>query len=131
MSHTTQEQVHYRGRNGEALTLGEFARLYADREYRLVAKAEHLDAVVQTQWEGIDDGVQVGCVWHTGICWAGAWTTVWEGYWPTTEDEAKAKHEEIVTLLRETCPEQPAAGRRAEFQRRLRLVQSAVTPAST
>jgi hypothetical protein len=92
-------QVHHRGRDGELLSLTEWADRYEDPEYRVVAKSELLDVVVQTQWEGLDDGVNVGCMYATGVCRAGSWTTVWEGYWPCTEGEARAAHERAVAEL--------------------------------
>ncbi|MEU1552188.1 hypothetical protein ABZ517_05625 [Streptomyces scabiei] len=127
MSTPTTEEAGFRGREGELLTLGEWSRLFEDRDYRIVGRTEHLDAIVQTEWKGVADDVQVGVMYDTGIRWAAEWTTVWHSHWPCTEAEAKAKHTEIVALLRETCPEQPAAERRAEFQRRLHAVEKPST----
>jgi hypothetical protein len=118
------DQVTHRDREGNQITLGEWARLWEDSEYRKVARTEHLDAVVQTQWEGIDDGVQVATMYHTGIRWAGEWTTVWEGFHPCTEDDAKRMHREITCLLREMCPEPSDKWDRAEFRRRLKAAAS-------
>ncbi|WP_329271857.1 hypothetical protein [Streptomyces sp. NBC_01451] len=107
-------------REGKPISLGDWSRLWNDPDYRIVAKTPHLDAVVQTQWEGINDGVQVATMYHTGIGWAGTWTTVWEGYYPCTEADAKKAHRQIVKLLREMCPKPPAG---AEYARHARAIQ--------
>lgn len=120
----------YVDRDGEALTLIEWALKREDREYRIVARTEYLDAVVQTEWEGVADTVEVGTMYATGIKWAGEWTTVWHAHWPCTQAQAKARHEEIVTMLRETCPGQPTMIRQAEFWRHRRaLERELATPA--
>ncbi|MGW3153759.1 hypothetical protein [Streptomyces sp. NPDC001089] len=109
----------YVGRDGQALTLIEWAIRREDREYRIVARTEYLDCVVQAEWEGVADTVEVGFMYVIGIRWANEWTTVWHAHWPCTEAEAKAKHAEIVALLRETCPEPPTWQTRHEFNRRI------------
>lgn len=101
--------IRHRDKAGNALTLMEWTKLYEDSDYRTVAETSYLDALVRTMWEGIDDGVDVACQFHAGIKWAGTWTTVWEGYWPCTEDEARQKHREIVAMLRKLCPKPPQA----------------------
>jgi hypothetical protein len=113
-----QDVVHHRDREGKKLTLMEWSRLFEDREYRVVAETKHGDALVRTLWEGLDDGVEVACQYHTGIHWGGEWTTVWEGYWPCTDAQAKAKHQQVVALLRETTVEH-----RAQLQLRLRAIE--------
>ncbi|WP_328749357.1 MULTISPECIES: hypothetical protein [unclassified Streptomyces] len=112
------------GRDGQTLKTIEWACHREDREYRVVDRTEHLDTIVQTQWEGVADTVEIGFMYVTGIRWANEWTTVWHSHWPCTDAEAKAKHEEIVALLRETCPELPTWQTRPEFQRRLRRTGS-------
>ncbi|UXX93969.1 hypothetical protein N7U49_21405 [Streptomyces sp. AD2-2] len=113
-------ETAYVSRDGQALKAIEWACHREDPEYRVVAKTQHLDCVVQTQWEGNADTVEIGFMYVTGICWAGEWSTAWTYHWPCTDAEAKANHEEIVALLRETCPELPTWQTRTEFQRRLR-----------
>ncbi|MEW1922215.1 hypothetical protein [Streptomyces sp. NPDC088360] len=89
-------RVTHRDKDGRPLELLEWARLHEDLAYRLVAETQVGDALVRTQWEGIDDGVQVACMWHTGVRRDGRWTTIWEGYWPCTLDEAVAEHEQVA-----------------------------------
>ncbi|WP_369042276.1 hypothetical protein [Streptomyces sp. Midd1] len=99
-----QDAVNQRDREGNPLTLAQWSEHFADPDYRLVGETQHGDILVRTLWEGLDDGVQVACQYHTGINLAGAWTTVWNGYWPCTEAQAKASHEAAVAVVREACP---------------------------
>lgn len=117
-----QDAVHYRDRKGNPLTLMQWTQLYQDRDYRLVTDTKHGDLLVRTLWEGIDDGVEVACQYHTGIHWAGEWITVWEGYWPCTDKQAKARHNAIVALVRETFPDRTAE-HKAQLQLRTRAIQ--------
>lgn len=117
-------QTAYVGRDGQALKTIEWACLREDRDYSIIDRTEYLDTVVQTEWRGVADTHEVGFMYATGIKWAGEWTTVWHAHWPCTEAEAQAQHQEIVALLRETCPEPPTWHTRPEFQRRLRAVDT-------
>ncbi|MEV6309949.1 hypothetical protein AB0M10_15290 [Streptomyces sp. NPDC051840] len=95
------DQVHHRDKGGRPLALLEWADLFQNLDYRRVAETQVGGTLVRTVWEGIDDGVQVGCMWATGVGNAEALTTTWEGYWPCTQEEAKAAHEKVVATLRE------------------------------
>lgn len=51
-------------------------------------------------WEGLEDGVQVACMWATGVSRdATRWETVWEGYYPCTLAYALEVHERFVQAL--------------------------------
>ncbi|MET8342502.1 hypothetical protein [Streptomyces microflavus] len=100
-------QVIHRDKEGRPLDLMAWGRLHEDMEYRVVAEDEVAGALVRTVWEGIDDGVQVACMWANGISFDGkTFRTVWEGYWPCTQAEAEAAHRETVETL---IAKQPAS----------------------
>ncbi|MEU9050112.1 hypothetical protein AB0D37_06865 [Streptomyces sp. NPDC048384] len=102
------DPVTYRDKEGQLLTLGEWTRLYGNRDYRQHKDTQLPGTLVRTMWEGIDDGVNVACMWHTGVIdEAGRANTVWEGYWPCTQDEAEAAHEIAVAKV---CEQRQSAG---------------------
>lgn len=95
--------TYYRDKEGRALELMEWARLYEDDDYRLVADTQ-LDGgvIVRTMWEGLDAKVVgAGDMFHTGVCQNDCWETVWAGNHPCTVAEAKAAHELFVAKVRE------------------------------
>ncbi|MFD9815172.1 hypothetical protein [Streptomyces sp. NPDC059080] len=105
MSKSTDGQISHRDKEGRPLDLMAWTRLHKDLEYRVIAEDEVAGHLVRTVWEGIDDGVQVACMWANGISSDGkTFRTVWEGYWPCTQDEAKAAHRETVATLRAKRP---------------------------
>lgn len=111
------------GRDGQKLEIGKWYTLRENHDYRIVARTPHLDAVVQTEWEGVADTVEVSFMYHTGIKWAGEWFTVWHAHWPCTEAEAKKAHRAVVKLLTETCPKPPAGH---EYRLQVRAIEQRV-----
>lgn len=101
-------RIHHRDKEGQLLELLAWAELYDDLDYRLVAETQLDDVLVRTMWEGLDDGVQVASMWHTGIRRNERWETVWKGFWPCTQIEAEAAHELVVARLREQPPAGPS-----------------------
>ncbi|MFH9731829.1 hypothetical protein [Streptomyces sp. NPDC017260] len=101
MPEPAASRISHRDKQGQPLELMEWARLYEDIDYRLVAEAEVDDVLVRTMWEGIDAGVVgAGDMFHTGVRRAGCWETVWEGHYPCTVIEAEAAHELVVAAER-------------------------------
>jgi hypothetical protein len=107
MHEPSTDGIRHRDKEGRPLELLEWARLYEDFEYRNVADTQLGDVLVRTMWEGLDDGVRVACMFHTGVRRNGAWQMVWEGFWPCTAIEAEAAHELVVADI---CYKLPAAG---------------------
>ena len=107
MSEPAQGRISHRDKEGQPLELLEWARLYEDFEYRLVAETQLDDVLVRTLWEGIDAGVVgAGDMFHTGYQTgeAGKWQDAWAGHHPCTVIEAEAAHELVVAKLREQQP---------------------------
>lgn len=94
----------YYDRQGRPLDLGSWSQLLTDEDYKIVARSVVNGYAVSTVWLGLDHQFGQGSplIFETmvfatealedaGIC---------ERY--STEDEARAGHDEIVTLLRGT-----------------------------
>ncbi|MFV0135539.1 hypothetical protein ACLGIH_20345 [Streptomyces sp. HMX87] len=102
MSEPAEARVARRDKDGRPLDLMEWARLYEDDDYRLVAETQVDDVLVRTLWEGHD--VQVTCagdMFHTGVRRGDRWTDEWVGHHPCTLIEAEAAHEIVVAKIRE------------------------------
>ncbi|MFC4498484.1 MULTISPECIES: hypothetical protein [Streptomyces] len=98
-------RISHRDKEGQPLELLEWAALYEDHAYRLVAETEFDDVLVRTMWEGIDAGVVgAGDMFHTGVRRAGRWSDAWAGHHPCTLIEAEAAHELVVAKVREQPP---------------------------
>ncbi|MGW1261236.1 hypothetical protein ACWD7Y_04645 [Streptomyces drozdowiczii] len=111
MSEPAAGRISHRDKDGNPLELLEWARLHEDMSYRLVAEDEVAGQRVRTVWEGIDDGVQVACMWANGVSSDGeTYRTVWEGFWPCTQDEALAAHQETLATLRAKEPKSAERG---------------------
>lgn len=102
MSEPAEDRISYRDKEGQPLELMEWAQLFEDDKYRLVAETEVGSTLVCTMWEGIDAGVVGGgAMFHTGVRRNGHWRTAWAGHHPCTLIEAEAAHELVATKLRE------------------------------
>lgn len=101
MHEQTTDRICHRDKEGRPLAVMEWAVLFADIEYRLVAETEVDDLLVRTMWEGIDSGVVgAGSMFHTGVCRNNRWRDEWAGHHPCTVIEAEAAHELVVAQLR-------------------------------
>ncbi|AZM47840.1 hypothetical protein DMB38_20445 [Streptomyces sp. WAC 06738] len=100
-------RISHRDKEGRPLELLEWAQLYEDFDYRLVAETRVGDQLVRTMWEGIDAGVVgAGDLFHTGYQSneTGNWRDAWAGHHPCTLIEAEAAHELVVAKVREHKP---------------------------
>lgn len=103
---------HY-DRDGKPLSLMEWARLYSNEEYKRVAETQVGSYWVSTVWLGIDHNfsrVGPAILFETMVF---ATSSDMEGLGPdmdchrwSTEAEALAGHEEVVTLVRATLQEE-------------------------
>lgn len=106
MREPTADRISHRDKEGRPLPLLEWARLFEDFEYRLVAETGVGDVLVRTMWEGIDAGVVgAGDMFHTGVRQADRWSDAWAGHHPCTVVEAEAAHELVVAKIRVQTPE--------------------------
>lgn len=102
MSEPAESRISHRDKKGQPLELLEWARLYEDFDYRLVAETQVGDQLVRTMWEGIDAGVVgAGDMFHTGVRRDDKWRTAWSEQHPCTVIEAEAAHELVVAKIRE------------------------------
>lgn len=84
--------AHFVDRKGQPLSTLEWADLWADLTYRIVAQHRVGTTVIRTVWEGI---TTVGYLYYTGISDDGLhWQTVAHA---GTEGGAIATHNRIVT----------------------------------
>ena len=92
-----------RDRQGHELDLLEWADRRNDASYCVVDEGTVGEATVRTIWEGIDE--IPGSMFLTGVAASGGpFATVADA---DTEDEARAVHQKVLTLLRGTA--QPPA----------------------
>lgn len=92
--------MHY-GRDGEPMSLRQWANSYEDFEYRFVARTTVGPTMVITAWSGIDGDANLCLVPH--IFGTIEWNIVTEAYsdeeFSTTEAEALAEHNRRVSEL--------------------------------
>ncbi|NIY68080.1 hypothetical protein [Streptomyces malaysiensis] len=102
MDYPASGRVARRDKEGRPLGLLEWAQLFEDYNYRLVAETEVDDVLVRTLWEGHDVQVMgAGDMFHTGVRSGERWQDAWTGHHPCTVIEAEAAHELIVAKLRQ------------------------------
>ncbi|MFI0772846.1 hypothetical protein ACH4TQ_49680 [Streptomyces sp. NPDC021218] len=88
----------HRDRQGQQIELMEWADLWDNMAYRVVAEGRVGDVLVRTVWEGIDD--VPAAMFATGTSRDGG------AHWQTertdarTEPEARVQHDEVVEDLR-------------------------------
>lgn len=96
-------RISHRDKDGQPLELLEWAKLYNDFQYRLVADTQLDDVLVRTMWEGLDaGGLGAGNMFHTGVRRGNHWEDVWAGEYPCTLIEAQAAHELVTAKIRNT-----------------------------
>jgi len=113
---------HWYDKYGNHITLEEWGRLYEDEDYMRIGLTEVGPYVVSTVWLGLDHSFGTGppVLFETLVFTKTAWNdprprddpehkTLMEidGRRYHTEEEAKAGHEEFVTLVRATLQEAP------------------------
>lgn len=102
----------YYARNGDELTLEQWAALMEDDAYKIVVQENVGPYWVSTIWLGLDYNLFDGppLIFETMVFFQGKQEPAieWGGMdcyrWPT-EDAAKAGHEEVCTLVRATMQE--------------------------
>lgn len=88
----------YRNREGQEIGLLEWAELWEDRAYKVLAEDTVGSCTVKTVWEGMDD--VVGAMFATGVSADGTkWKTICDD--ATTEPEALAHHREVMLSMQQ------------------------------
>lgn len=86
------EHADYVDRQGKPIELSQWAKLWADMSYRVVAEHRHGDLVVRTIWEGI---ATIGHLFYVGVSKDGGRTFVDVAH-ADTEANALHQHERVV-----------------------------------